>query len=307
MSGRLSVLAPIPIVGSMFVSSTLAESDYSPYSAGTTYAVGTRCISTSTHRIYESAINSNIGKDPTDPNNSTGDTAPWIDIGPTNKWALFDGEVNTQSTGPSPMTFVVRPGAFNCFYLGGLDAEGLTYTVKDAPGGNVILTGSSPLEGSAPADYYEYFFDRFQPATDFLLSGVDMYAQAEITITLTRASGNVKCGIFAMGDLRPLGDTQRGAKAKPKTYSYINTDKFGKTQIVRRKATTDMSASAFVDMAEANYVLDTLKEVLDVPCVWVGTDLPDYSGLRCFGLGSGELSYDYPKLAQLSLNVQGLI
>jgi hypothetical protein len=68
-----------------------------------------------------------------------------------------------------------------------------------------------------------------------------------------------------------------------------------------------MSLSAFVDLAEANNVLDTVTELLDVPCLWIGTNLPQYSGLRVFGLGSGELSYDHKNHCILSINVQGLI
>lgn len=310
MSGILSVLAPAPITDAI-LTSTVPEADYAPYAAGTAYTLGARCISTTTHRIYESQQGSNTGHDPTNVANQSGTTIWWNDIGPTNKWAMFDGVVSTQTTIASPLTVVLRPGFFNSIYLAAVDAQQLDITVRDAPGGNIIYAYSAALEASAPSDYYEYFFDRFKPQTDFLAIGIDPFNNAEITLTLSSPGGlEVACGVMAVGDLRPLGDTQRGATAKPKTYSYINQDAFGNTTIVRRKATTDMAASATLDISEANSVLATIQGVLDVPCVWVCTDSPQYSGLRVFGLGSGEIKYDDPDnalLCNLSLTVQGLI
>ena len=195
----------------------------------------------------------------------------------------------------------------NSVYLAGLDGDALTLTVKDSPGGTIVFTTAVTLEASAPPDYYEYFFDRFQPQTDYLASDLPSYANAELTVSITKVTGNVKCGVLAVGDLKPLGLTQYGAKAKPKTYSYIKIDEFGNNVIKRRKSAKDMSASSYVKLEEANFVLDTITELLDIPCVWVGTDIEEYTGLRVFGLGSAELSYDQPQFATLNLNVQGLI
>ncbi|MBP6708792.1 MAG: hypothetical protein KA223_06500 [Candidatus Accumulibacter sp.] len=303
----LYVLPPIALTDAMFVSSTVPETDYAAYAAGTTYAVGTRCISAVTHRIYESLRASNTGNDPTAIVNRAGTAPWWLEVGPTNRWAMFDSVVSTQTTVASPLTVVLRPGQFNAVYLGGLDADQLALTVRDAPGGAVIYDATLVLEGSAPADYYEHFFDRFKPQRDYLASGLDAYYTAEITLTLTKASGSVKCGILALGDLKPLGATMYGAKAKPKTYSYIDIDDFGSLTIKRRKATTDVSLSAMLKLDEANTTLETIQSVLDVPCAWIGNDLPEYGGLRVFGLGSGELTYDLPKDCKLSLTIQGLI
>jgi len=98
-----------------------------------------------------------------------------------------------------------------------------------------------------------------------------------------------------------------GRKAKPKTYSYIATDTFGNTTIKRRKATTDMSCTAFLDIEEASTVLETVQSVLDVPCVWIASECAIYDGLTVFGLGSGELTYPDSSKSELSLNVLGLI
>ena len=306
MVASLSVLAPVTVDNTILTSSTVPEADYPAWSSGTSYTVGSSCISAVTHRIYE-CVTAHSNKDPTDINNQAGTTVYWLDVGPANRWAMFDGEVSTQTVAASPLTVVLRPGSFNGLYLAGLDAGSISIAVKDAPGGVVVYSYSAQLEGSQPADYDEYFFDRFKPLTDFLASDIDQYNSAELTVTLSSLSGTVKCGVLAAGDLRALGRTQRGAKAKPKTFSYIKTDDFGRTSIKRRKSAKDMSATAILDLSEANAVTDIITDLLDVPAVWIASGLQEYGFLRVFGLGSGEISADGTDTCQLSLNVQGLI
>lgn len=307
MERTLSVLIPVALTDAMFTSSTAPETDYAAYNAATNYALAQRCISTVTHRIYESLIAGNLNNDPTNINNRIGTTPKWLDVGPTNKWAMLDGEVGTPTTLASPLTVVFRPGFFNGIYLGGLDAEQLDITVKDAPAGNTIYTYSGALEGSAPPDYYEYFFDPFKPLRDFVASGIDQYNAAEITMSLTSASAPVSCGMFQLGDLRPLGSTQYGAKAKPKTFSYIKINDYGENEIVHRKKAKDLTLSAWLAREEADSVLDTINGLLDVPCIWIGNPAAGYAGQRAFGLGSAEISYEHKNDCLLTLNVNGLI
>jgi len=301
----LSVLAPITITDAMLISSSIAENDYTAWSSATTYAVGDRVISATTHRIYESLRANNTNKNPTLVINTGGTTPYWFDVGPTNKWAMFDGIVSTPSTIANVLEIVLQPGYFNAVFFAGLDAD--TLTIVATSQGVEYYRKAVVLENSAPGDWYEYFFDRFNPQTDFLDSNVDQYNDAVVTITIAKASGTVAVGVVALGDLFPLGLTQYGARAKPKTFSYIKLDDFGNTTIKRRKKAKDMSATAFVNLDEANSILDKITSLLDVPCVWVGSGLNEYSGLRVFGLGSGELSYDHPEQAVLSINVMGLI
>lgn len=312
MTAILKVLVPISIANTTTLfSSTATEADYTVYNPLTTYVPATdntgRCISTVTHRVYESLRTGNIGHDPTDIKNRVGTAPWWLDVTPTNKFAMFDGEVSTPTTVTSPLTVVIRAGRFNSLYLAGLDADTLTYTVKDAPSGNVLVTQTIALEGSAPDDYYEYFNDPFSAQTDYIASDIPPYSSMELTLTLSKSSGSVSCGMLSIGDMKPLGKTLSGAKAKPKTYAYIKEDEFGNNVIKRRKSAKDMSLTAYLEISEVNSVLDTITGLLDVACIWIATDSPQYTGLRVFGLGSAEISYDSTSIAMLTLNVKGLI
>jgi hypothetical protein len=309
----LSVMIPKVTTDAVLGSSTLTEADFPAYNAATTYTLGDKVISTTTHRIYQSAVAGNLNKDPTLDANQIADPAGiinWIDTGPTNKWAMFDAVVNTQSIGVGTLTVVLNPGFFNSLYLGGLVGDNVQIVVKDAPGGTIVYdTGVIPLGGALPSDYWEYFFSRLSQQTSVLLPSFIQYSAAEVTITIAATTGvEVRCGIAVVGDLQQIARAMYGGKVTPKTYSYINTDSFGTTTIVRRKATTNMTCSARLDTSQATTVVGILQEVLDVPCVWIYEDtIANFEALTIFGLGSSDVTYLSATTTQLDLTVQGLI
>lgn len=289
---------------------SVPENDYPVYDPAKTYASGEFCISLVTHRIYRSEADGNLNKDPTKIDNqisSNGSTVWWFDYAPTNRWAMFDDQGNTQTIVASPLIVSLRAGGFNSSWAGGLDSEYVSIVVQDAPGGNVIFEFSSALEASAPGDWDEYFFSPFRPLTDFLNTNIDQYSLAVVTIMFTKSSGNVKCGMWTIGGEQILGRTQYGVKIKPKTYSFIDTDKFGRTNIERRGSATDMDASAQITLADAAYVGRVLRSLLDVPVVVIGAGSEQYGDLRVFGLLSGEIDYDQPEDCLLTTNTKGVI
>lgn len=307
MKSVLSALVPIPITSAMLVSSTIPENDYVSWSDGVTYGLGDRVINLQTHRIYESAKANNLGKDPTQIGNRVGTTIWWIDVGSTNRWKMFDSQNSTQSSISTSLTVVLKPGSINSIYLAGLDADSLTVSVKDSTDGDEVFFQSMQLEDSMPGDYYEFCFSPYRNQRDALINEIPPYSNPEITITLSKISGTILCGTCSVGDLRPLGDTQRGVVAEPKTYSYIKVNESGENEIKKRKAAKDLSATAIIDLEDEGTVLEIGTALLDVPTFWMASGEKNYSGARAFGLGSITLSYDEPRTCILSLKINGLI
>jgi hypothetical protein len=310
-----SVLAPTTITTAMVSSVTagglnLTEDSTQAWNAGATYAVGARVHVASTHRVYESVKDGNLGKDPTllvNQVSAAGVATWWIDIGPTNKFAMFDSLISTPTVAASPLTFTIAPGAFNGLAMFGIDADQISVTVRDPGTGTVIYSYSAPLEGSPPADYYEYFFEGFRPQKQFIATGIEPYSSAQLTVTLSKVTGTVKLGMLAVGDRRPLGAPLRGASVEPVDYSYVSTDAFGNTTIRRRPSATGLSIRTKMDNADANDVLVTVQELLSVPVVVFGSTEPGYENLTVFGLMSGRLQHDDYLMPTLNITVKGLI
>lgn len=311
MSGPF-VLVPLTITDAMISSSTAAEpsATETEWNAGTNYTVGQECIRTSTHRVYTNLI---AGIDATAPELTVTNPAPrWQDTRPTNKWAAFDGEINTKSSVVTPLTYVLCPGIFNAIALYGLSGSSITISAKTAPGGAVFFTRTEDLS-LPPVDHYDYYFGRINPLTKILWRDIIPYEDPEVTITITATAGvTVGAGMIAIGDLRSLavlegsGGTQYGSSVKPVTYSYIEPNSFGVTKIRKRTVATDLDIRVEVAKEDADTALQTIQDVLDVPAAWIGSDVAYFSGLNTFGLASGNVVYG-PNHSVISVQVKGFI
>jgi hypothetical protein len=257
-------------------------------SAGS-YTAGDVVIRTQTHRKYL-ALQTHTGRT-TAPES---DPDYWEDVGPTMRWAPFDSYVSTGATATTALTYVLSPGYFNALALYGLVGTNISITIKDEPGGSTIYSFASPLfEG--PAGWYEYLFVAPKPITKLVKSGLPIRPTAELTINVTAATGQpVGIGMIALGDLVSLvgdlaefGGTEHGSLAEPVTFSYIKTDEFGNTTIVRRHKSTNMTARIVVPTRNADEALRLIQDVLDVPVAWISTTKP---GMQA----STSLAWDRP-------------
>lgn len=310
-----SILVPTTITAAMITSVTangvaLPEDSAPLWSSGTTYAAGSRVHSLDTHRVYESVKAGNVAHDPTDITNqfnASGVPTWWINVGPTNKWAMLDGLISSKTAGASPLVITLAPGAFNGFALFGIDADAIEIEVLDSPTGDPIYTtgGAVTLDGSLPPDYYEYFFDPAKPQTQFIATGLQPYGSAQIKITLHKATGPAKLGMVTLGDLRSLGVPERGTRVTPRSYSYIAEDAYGNNTIKRRPSAVGLSIPVKVAYEDADVVLEIIQDLLDVPVAVIGSTAMYHNKLSTFGLVSGEMDYSTFPERTLNLTVKG--
>lgn len=308
MAAILRIMIPAVIDDSKLTSSTVPETDYAVWNSGTTYALGARCIKN--HRIFESQVaTGNINKDPVDPVNQFGTIVYWLDIGPTNRYAMFDGYISTPTVATTSMTVVLHAGAANMIYLDGLEgANTLTVSVKDAPGGSVILSGSYSLRGNRPSTYWQYWFNAFLNVKSKIIPNIPPYTNMEFTITLSGATGaTIKCGVLGVGMVKSMGRTQQGAEAKPKNYGYVKTDQYGNNTYKVGKKAIDITGSAVIDQDEARQVQQMLVDAMGLPCMISCSDLDTYSGLNGFGFVTGKVTYKTPLTSEVSFTQEGVI
>lgn len=309
----MNIIIPTPITAAMIgAGTTIAEPSAAEtaWASATAYAVGDVRIRAATHRKYRCAVAHTSAASPAPEN----DAARWVDIGPTDRWAPFDGYTNTRALSTTSITYVLNPGYVNALALYGLIGAQYSITIKDAPGGATIYSRTGYLTQD-PQGWYEYLFVA-QPAIDKLVpQNLPIRPAAEITITITAATGQpVGIGMIVVGDFVPLvGDTaefggvQYGASAEPVTYSYINTDEYGTTTIVRRHAATNMRCTVMMPRQFADAALQRLQSVLDQPVACIATTSKGYDGLNVFGLiSTSPVSYDSFNIASIDIQVKGL-
>ena len=259
-----------------FVSSTAPENDYVAWNPAVSYSAGTRVIRTQTHRIYENLI---AGVNATVP-----ELAPtrWLDIGPTNRWAMFDKVVGTATSGTSPLTVVLTPGQINSIALQGLVAESVQVIVKDTVSGTVVFDQTIDLEFAQITDFYEWFFEPFEVRSDAVLTNIPPYPDCEVTIIVSGAT-TVKVGLLVVGNSYEIGDTQYGAQIGILNFSVKSTDAFGNTTITPRGYARRMDIKVWMPAIYLNRTYQLLSELKDTPCIWIATDTSGYESMIVYG------------------------
>lgn len=295
----MKVVKPVALTDAQIVSSNVPETDYPAYSPATDYAVGSKVIDG--HVIYECVQQPNVGHTP------ASNPLYWAVRGPTNRWAMFDTEVSSQTAIANTLTVVIKPGYINSLGLFGLEGSSLTVTVTDGATGPVVYDRTLNLDGTLIIDWYQYFFEPSVQLGEVVLTDLPPYGNAYITVTIT-GGGTVKCGILAVGTVYVIGDTQRGATARIIDFSRKVTDpNTGATSLEKRKFSKAMTSTMEVPNVALNKVQRLLADLRATPCIWIGVDAATYEPLTIFGFYRDfSLEVAYSTTSYCSLEIEGL-
>jgi hypothetical protein len=271
-SSTLLLLHPVTVTNAVLTSSNVAETDHSEWAAGTTYALGARVIKASTHRIYESVAATNLGHDP------AAETGHWVDVGPTNRWAMFDQALGSVTAQPSSIVVTLAPGVIDALAL--LDVAGDSVRVQAAG------------------------YDVTKPVGLGSIQFLDVPASgAAITVTVT-GTGQVAIGTLLAGPLVSLGVTEVSPTAGITDFSRKDVDDFGGVTVVERAWAKRMTARALISSDAVDVVANRIAAVRARPCLWIGDEDSDsltvYGFFRDFSLEVGE------SVSHLSLTIEGL-
>ena len=300
----MKVIRPTTITDAMLISSTVAEpsgTDPAVWNAATAYVVGDEVYRAGTHSVYTRLVNGTTATAP------ELDTTNWVYARPTNRWAMFDQEVGTQSSGASPMTVVMDPGTCGALALLEIDADEVTVTMTDGAGGPTVYSRTTDLDASYVTDWFEYFFGAFSKLTSLVLTDLPPYSAGRITVTLTGES-TVLCGGLVAGTAHYLGGLQYGARAGIRDYSVKSTDDdTGIVTLTPGRYRKTVRGLLQLPTGAVNSVHKLLTELRATNVVWIGDDQAEYEPLVVFGFArSFELTVTYPGARYYALEIEGM-
>jgi len=271
-ASTFTLIQPVQITGAALVASNVAETDYAEWSANTIYALGAHVIKAATHRIYESATANNIGNDP------TGLSGVWIDIGPTNRWAMFDEALGTLTTRGGGITLTLAPGAVDALAL--LDVTGATVRVQ--------TTG----------------YDVTKAVVGGAVTFLDLPGIAANIIVTVAGAGTVSVGTLLVGALVTLGVTEENPSAGITDYSRKEVDDFGAPTIVERAWAKRFSGNSLIRTDAVDIVANRIAAVRARPALWIADDGTDaltvYGFFKDFSIEVGEA------VSKVALSIEGL-
>jgi hypothetical protein len=296
------VLPPVALATAMLVQSSVAENDYAEWSATKTYAKGDRCIRGAVHRIFESAAAGNTGHDP-----ATDTTGAWINIGPTNAWAMFDEAVGTATTAPGSITVTLAPGAVGMLAV--LDTNAETVRVVVATGGASLydMTQATNKSGGVIADWYDYFTAPIGKVSTLIFDSLPLYANAQITVTLTGPDPKlpVNVGTLMVGSPVDLGLLEAEPTVSILDFSTKTTDNFGVTSVVQRPFSKQMQVKSLIDTAAVDGVQRAVAGLRARPALWIAEE--GFDALAIYGFFKDfSINLSTETVSYVSLTVEGL-
>lgn len=292
------VIEPIAVTDSVLTSSNVLENDYAAYSAGTTYALGNRVIST-THKIYESLAASNLG-------NPLTDITKWLEVGATNRWKMFDSLNNTQTTNANSIDVVLSPALIaNGIYMAGLDADSITLTITDAIDG-VVYSKTESLIMPAGGTFWNWCFRRIRRRSVFVSLALPMYSNATYTVSISKPGGTAKCGMFVLGPQVDIGLSLYGLGTDIKDYSTTTFNADGTSTTVTRGFSKRMTIDVVIDNEDIDYVQDMLAGYRQTPVVWIGATT--YGSTCIYGKFSSfkNVIESFPQ-SKMALQIEGMV
>lgn len=276
------------------VPETLAEYDVSG-----TYALGEQVRSATTNHAYESLIEGNTG-------NALTDAAKWLDLGSTNRWAMFDTVNGTTTTVASPLDVTVAvTGRADGIALLGITGETVQIIVRDSGAAIVYDQTYSLISDSGISSWYDYFSEEIVYITDIVATDIPLYTNPTVQVIITSGSGSVACGTMVVGQVRDLGGTVYGARAGIQDYSRKETDDFGNYTLVQRAFAKRSSSKIVCDNSEVDAIFSLLAQYRATPTIWIGSD--DYSHTWLFGWARDwSIEIVIADQSYLSLEIEGL-
>jgi len=299
----MKIIRPFTVTESALVTSSVAET-VSLWSSGTTYAALAQVRKGT--RLYESQQASNTNHDP-----AIDDGTWWVDIGPTNRWAMFDQVNGTATSKASSIAATVQiTGRIDSVALLGLTASSVNVTARS--GATEVFNQTVDLiDTTGVTDWYEYFFADIVYKSDLIVTGLPLNAGLQVDVTIS-GSGTVEVGTCVFGLSRALGGSLYGAKLGINDFSRKDQDAFGNYTVVPRAFAKRGSYTVVVNggsIAECASKVAAIAKLLSdyraTPLVWVASET--YDATITFGFyKSFDLEIAYPTQSILTLEIEGL-
>lgn len=296
----MKLIKPTAITDAILTSSTVPETDYAAWNNGTAYTVGQKVIVVATHKVYECLIN-NTNFYP--PDNLTGTTPKWLDLGATNRWKMFDQSYNNQTSNTGSIVVVLAPGRINSLGLMNVDASSITVVMTS--GATTVYSNTLDLVIGNVNDWYEYYYNPIEKKYDFILTDLPVYGDCVLTITISNGTNVAKCGLCIPGFFVKIGDSLWGATMGILDYSKKEVDTFGNYVVVQRNFASTLSDSIWLENGRTGYIKRLLADYRTTPALWVASE--QFEGTFVYGFYRDfSIVLSDPSGSQCSLEIEGL-
>lgn len=300
------VIPPITITEAM-VSSTIPEPDASVgevlWNAATNYIAGNTVVRTTTHKVYE-----RVGTSGVDAGLPEVTPSKWVEVGPTNRWAMFDISRSTGSSLPSGVTTITITPGTRVNSLGVIGCTALVAETSVQVGAETTYSSTDNLFYRFTNSWYSYFLGKFSYKANFTKVNIPPSISSVITFTFHMGGTGGRVGGIIIGNKVNVGDIQVNPIVEAINFSKVERDSYGNSILIPRRSVPKTTQKTFVSKTNINKLMQTRAELNAKPALWVGLeDELDgyYDALLIFGIYTEfSINMEYPEHATISLELE---
>lgn len=298
------MVRPVVITDAMLLASSLSE-EFPGWNALTSYAAAERVVDPAGRSVWQSLQDGNEGNPPPTADGVKADDW-WVRVSASNRWALFDRELNVPSLATGSMTLTVRPGPVAAIGLFGLSGVGVVQLTIARPASGVVWRLDVALHAVGINTQWAYFYGKRTYISEAAIVNVPAYADGELTMTFNGV-GQIGVGEVAMGMPQTLGITEAGLGLSLKDYSVNKSDEFGRLTLKRRDYARTVRVPLVLPSNQVNRTFQLLRAVTSTPCMWIPDEARWLASSVLYGTFT-RLSVDIPGrvLSNCTLELQGL-
>lgn len=261
------IVKPLIVTESNLTSSNIPENDADEWMPSTPYNTGDEVIYE--HRVYESLEDAN--EDQPD-EGAIAESPSWLDLGPTNRYRMWDSVPAPQSIRSNNIDVTVTPdGVINAVGLINVNANSVTVQVIDPVEGVVYSQTRSLQDVSEITSWYNYFFEPITVKNDLVFLDLPNYA-APVRVIVNAGAGTASVGEAILGRQQELGCTQYGSSLGLRDYSRVEQDDFGNYDITRRRFSKTFDYDVIVERESAATVQRALTRVRSTATLFIGKE-----------------------------------
>lgn len=294
----MKIIKPTSISSAMVIANSASNTD-AEYDPAATYAAQQKC--TFAGYVYLSLQATNTGKQP----DLLTSAAWWSLVGAANKWAMFDDEVQTQTSASASLSATISVSYVDSIALLNLTGSSVRVSVKKE-GVTIYDKTVDLLDHALVENFNDFFFSTREYQSELALTDLPALPDVEITVAVSKIGATVGIGLLVLGRVFDVGLEQYGLKREGVDYTIATFDKFGKLKREKQAYARKYSTQVNLDNARFDTVSKRLDSIASTPVVCVGGN-GWKSTLTVYGLITYSINLATCTTSFVSIDVKGLI
>lgn len=298
----MKLVRPHEITEAIIASNNVTDTE-TLWNSGTTYALDAivRGTGANARKLFQSLQASNINHAVDEPS-----SAWWIEIGPTNRWAMFDGSPQSQTSRTDSIDITFEPiGRVDSVGLENIDAETAQIIVTDSVEGVVYDETFNLVSDSGITDWWSYYFEPIERIATLSVTELPPYSDPEIRVILADTGETVSIGELVLGLSKHVGNTQWNGTVEIIDYSRKEVNDFGVATIIERSYAKRATFNVWVLAGHVDTIADLLARYRATPMLFVFDE--DYGSTSIYGfIREWSIEIAYLDVSVLTIEIEGL-